>query len=149
MKAVWTLLSTRKVVKHEDGYFILQLLSAGEQDEVINGGPYFMNRRPIVVKKWSTHFDFYTKALKAYPIWEQLHNLPIEYWSGNSLSRVASVMGFRRYVDDCTTRQKRMKFARILVDVDVTVPLVEKVDVLFGDRKFQQPVEFEFRLKLC
>lgn len=81
VKDVWPTLSVKNIVSHNDGYFTLQLQSKGEVEEIVNGGPYFMNRRPIVIKHWSMEFDYYSKVLKSYPIWIQLHNIPIECWS--------------------------------------------------------------------
>lgn len=34
--------------------------------------------------------------------------------------------------DDCTTRQVRVSFARILVDTDVTAPIPEKITINDG-----------------
>lgn len=32
----------------------------------MEGGSYFMNRRPIVVKPWSTDFDLYDEVLEEF-----------------------------------------------------------------------------------
>lgn len=112
VKSVWPNLIVWKIVTHSVRYFILQLQSKEAMEEVVNGGPYFMNRRPIVVKAWTMDFDFYSKVLNFYPIWIQLHNLPIECWSGDSLSRIGSVVGIPLFIDDCTTRKKKVKYVQ-------------------------------------
>lgn len=86
-----------------------------------------MNRRPLVVKLWKAGFDIYVEVYKAYPIRIQLHGLLIGCWGVDSLSRIASAVDVPKFADECTSRQKRLQFARILVEIDVTIPLVNEV----------------------
>lgn len=47
------------------------------------------------------------------------------------------------YVDDCTTKMERISYARILIEMDVTVPLPEAVMVQDPNgRKFSQRLEY-------
>lgn len=45
----------------------------------------------------------------------------------DSQSRIASVVGVPKFDDDCTSRQKRLQFARVLFEVDVTVPSIDEL----------------------
>lgn len=76
---------------------------------------------------WSARFDFYEEILKVIPIWVKLPNLPLNCWGNDSLSRIGSLLGVPLYADECTSSQARISFARLLVEMDVTVPLPEVI----------------------
>lgn len=46
---------------------------------VINRGPYYMNRQPILVYKWSLEFDFINQVLKKFPVWVRFPSLPLNF----------------------------------------------------------------------
>lgn len=57
---------------------------------VVEGGPYFMNRKQVIVKKWEVGFDFKKVILMRIPLWVRFHRLPIMFWNCDSLSRIGS-----------------------------------------------------------
>lgn len=50
LKAQWPEISPLKILYHADGYFVLKL---SEQDMkiILEGGPYTMNKKTVIVKK--------------------------------------------------------------------------------------------------
>lgn len=138
----------RKVDHHKDVHFVVLLQAQKKVDKIMEQGPYFMSRRPIVVKPCKVGFGVYTKVYKCYHIWIQLHGLPIGCWGVDSLSCIASVVWVSKFVDDCTSRQKRLQFARVLVEVDAICPLVYEVMIEMGNAQtFKQSMNFEYRPK--
>lgn len=71
--------------------------------------------------------------LKEIPPWVRLPKLPLPYWSGDSLSRIGSVIGKLVCADECATQHKRISYARLLIEVDITKPLIYKIQKE-GDR---------------
>lgn len=53
----------------------------------------------------------------------QLHNLPVEFWDGESLETISFSLGHLLKIDDYTFSLSRSKFARICVEIDLTKPL--------------------------
>lgn len=51
------------------------------------------------------------------------------------MSGIGSTHGVPIYVDDCTTSQARITFPRSLVEMDVTVPLLNHVWIEDGEVK--------------
>lgn len=47
---------------HKDGVFLIQFVNAKDHEMVVNGGPYYMNKHPIVMKNWTLDFDFHSKS---------------------------------------------------------------------------------------
>lgn len=75
--AMWPNLKPVKILAHSDGYFIMRLKSEEDCLRVLDNGPYFMNRKVVIVKRWSIGFDFREQVLRKLPIWFRLPKLPL------------------------------------------------------------------------
>ncbi|KAK6803885.1 hypothetical protein RDI58_001669 [Solanum bulbocastanum] len=51
-------------------------------------------------------------------------------WGCDSLSRIASATRIPMFSDECTTKQTRIYFVRMLAEVDVTKPLPGEINVM-------------------
>lgn len=122
------------------------LMSSKEDVElVVNGGPYYMNKRPVLTYRWTEEFDFVNEVFKKFHVWVKLPSLQMVYWGEDSLSRICSVIGVPMCADVCTSGAQRLTYARVRVEVDVTKQLVTEVQVENGDgRMFKQRVIYEW-----
>lgn len=59
LKALFPKIQHRKMMKHTDGYFLIPLKCHQEVGTVVQGGLFFINWRPIIVKEWKVGFDKY------------------------------------------------------------------------------------------
>lgn len=59
-------------------------------------------------------------TLSSIPVWVKLVHLPMEFWTPTCLSHVASGVGKPMYADTITDDHKRLRYARVLVEIDVT-----------------------------
>lgn len=108
---------------HTDDYFVIRFVHEEDKERMMYEGPYSIASRPVIVKEWEMNFNFEKEILKVIPLWIQLPNLPLNCWSEGSLSRIGSIIGTPICADECTSLQKRISYARMLVEVDVTQPL--------------------------
>ncbi|XP_056685988.1 uncharacterized protein [Spinacia oleracea] len=116
----------------------------------MSGGPYTFFSRPIIIKHWSSDFDLYEEVLRVIPLWIRLPNLPLNCWSCDSLSRIGSLLGVPVCADDCTTKQQRVSFARLLVEMDVTGELREHIWIEdISGNVFKQKVQYDWRPTYC
>lgn len=104
---------------HEDGFFIMRFNTDEECEEILKGGPYFLNKAPMIVKKWDKNFDFKDEILRVIPVWIRLPSLPLHCCGVEALSRIVSAVGVPIIADDCTAKQLKVSYARVLVEVDV------------------------------
>lgn len=125
----WNHVSMPTIYPHEDGYFLLKFQNEIEARNIVCSGPYFMGRALMIVKSWTTKFDFYEEVLSVIPVWFRLPKLPLHYWGEESLSQIVSAIGVPLYGDDCTSKQLKVSYARVLVEVDITKPLVKHVRI--------------------
>lgn len=66
------------------------------------------------------------------------------------MNRIASVIGNPIYADECIAKQMRISFARMLVEVNVTKPLPEEIEVIDPKgRSFQQVVRYGWKPLFC
>lgn len=71
-------------------------------------------------------------------------------WGVGSLSRIASVIGKSIFADECTPKQTRISYARMLIEVNVTKELPSEVWVMEPNgKKFLQSVTFDRKPAYC
>ncbi|XP_021857234.2 uncharacterized protein [Spinacia oleracea] len=68
----------------------------------------------------------------------------------DSLSRIGSLVGVPLFADECTSKQLRISFARLLIEVDVTKSVTKVVQIQDScGRTFNQKVEYEWLPPFC
>ncbi|XP_048494365.1 uncharacterized protein LOC125494696 [Beta vulgaris subsp. vulgaris] len=107
IRSHWNMAVDPKIFKHEEGYFVVKLESGAERDAILFAGPYLFCEKPIIVKQWVPSFNFHNEVLRIIPLWAKLPNLPLHYWSSDSLSRIGSLLGIPVYADECTSKALR------------------------------------------
>ncbi|XP_059312568.1 uncharacterized protein LOC132063850 [Lycium ferocissimum] len=146
----WPTVAEPDLFLHEDGYYMVKFQDRIDLNEVLLAGPYSVNNKPIILKLWTPDFVFHDEFLKEIPLWIKFPQLPISYWSGESLSRIASTIGSLLFADECITKRTRISLARLLVEVNVTTPLPECVKVLDPSGEvFEQQVVYEWKPIFC
>lgn len=82
--------------------------------------------------------------------WVRFPNLPLNCWSSDSLSKIGNLVGVPLCADECTTRQLRVSFARLLIEVSVTKELPKSVFIQDGSGLVvEQVVKFEWAPSFC
>ncbi|XP_057482015.1 uncharacterized protein LOC130768942 [Actinidia eriantha] len=85
--------------------------------------------RPLLLKILLDYFTFDYEELSHFPIWVQLKNLPLELWGENALSMICSRIGRVVYIGKLNTRQERISYAKVLVEVDVAKSVSHMVEI--------------------
>ncbi|XP_075077189.1 uncharacterized protein LOC142163933 [Nicotiana tabacum] len=146
----WAQAANPDLYLHDEGYYMIKFQTIEDLNAVYYSGPYSINNRPIILKPWTPEFDFNTEFPTEIPLWVKFPNLPMNCWSSNSLSRIASVIGTPIFADECTSKQTRISYARMLVEVNVTRELPEAITVLDPNgRQFTQEVIFDWKPEFC
>ena len=139
-----------EVFLHDEGYYIIKFKSLNDMNEVMYSGPYTISNRPIILKQWSAEFEFGKEFLTEIPLWANFPKLPLNCWGAGSLSHIASAIGVPLFADECTTKQTRISYARMLIEVNVTKPVPEKIAVKDPNgRTFTQDVVMEWKPLYC
>ncbi|KAL0294408.1 UNVERIFIED_CONTAM: hypothetical protein Sangu_3219500 [Sesamum angustifolium] len=81
-------------------------------EDVIEGGPWLFQGQPIVLQCWEQGMSLRRQQHTHVPVWIRLKHLPMEYWTEEGLSTVASGIGTPLYSDGITKACSRLDYAR-------------------------------------
>ncbi|KAL0904408.1 hypothetical protein M5K25_026512 [Dendrobium thyrsiflorum] len=131
------------------GRVLCSFFSKEAMENILSGGPWFVNGHIAGVDKWSSNFSPTTLKGLTSPVWVRLSNLPLYCWDEVNVSRIASLIGTPLLIDGNMFQWGRKEFARVCVRVvlDKQLPLGVWVEGLNG--MFFQKVEYEKISSFC
>ncbi|KAK4384398.1 hypothetical protein Sango_3064800 [Sesamum angolense] len=127
-------------------------------EEIIEGGPWLFQGQPIVLQFWEQGMSLRRQKHTQVPVWIRLKHLPMEYWTDEGLSTVASGVGTPLYTDGITKECSRLDFARVCVMLNYTSSLPKHLivisPILRDGKEDPKRVDIEYewlpqRCKLC
>jgi hypothetical protein len=83
------------------------------------------------------------------PVWVRFHNLPLECWTADSFSRIASAIGRPIHVDKATEKRHRISSARICIEIDAQCDLPDSVEIQVDSESVTVHVEYQFIPPKC
>ncbi|KAL2248023.1 UNVERIFIED_CONTAM: hypothetical protein Sindi_2654600 [Sesamum indicum] len=86
--SIWPAL--REVTATANGFFFFRFKTEIDMEEVIEGGPWLFQGQPIVLQKWEPGMAMRKMKHTQVPVWIKLRHLPLEFWTTEGLSTVAS-----------------------------------------------------------
>ncbi|XP_070030007.1 uncharacterized protein [Nicotiana sylvestris] len=104
---------------------------------------------PMILKQWELNFKLAEEPLNAEPIWVVFPNLPIQYWDTENLGRISSCLGKPICTDKLTTNEKRISYARVLIEMDVAQPLPDSVTLEEPDEYCQECLQIARHKASC
>ncbi|KAL0302263.1 UNVERIFIED_CONTAM: hypothetical protein Sangu_3110400 [Sesamum angustifolium] len=99
-------------------------------EDVIEGGPWLFQGQPIVLQFWEQGMSLRRQKHTQIPVWIRLRHLPMEYWTEEGLSTVASGIGTPLYTDGITKNCSRLDYARVCVMLDFSSALPKHLVVI-------------------
>ncbi|KAL0420252.1 UNVERIFIED_CONTAM: hypothetical protein Slati_3048100 [Sesamum latifolium] len=95
-------------------------------------------------------FEFKEDNISLTPVLALLPSLPLECWHPNALDKIGPKLCTPIAMVSLTMKSERVSYARILVKVDASKPLVDQVDfILPNGLTRKQPVIYVFTPKFC
>ncbi|XP_039005547.1 uncharacterized protein LOC120132938 [Hibiscus syriacus] len=82
------------------------------RDWVLENGPWHIQNKPLVLRKWEPNLRKLDFDLKCMPVWVQLYNVPLELFS------------------------RRLEFAKVCVKVEAGAVIPEVIQVVLSDGSF-------------
>lgn len=91
-----------------------------------NGRPvWFIERHPMRVFKWTPDFDpFFESPIAA--VWCNLVGLPIHLFEKSALFAIGGLLGTPIQVDHDTISKRRLSFARLCIEIDISKSQMEE-----------------------
>ncbi|KAL2246937.1 UNVERIFIED_CONTAM: hypothetical protein Sindi_2546000 [Sesamum indicum] len=137
-----------------NGFFFFQFKTVIAMEDVIEGGPWLFQGQPIVLQKWEPGMALRKLKHTQVPVWIKLRHLPMELWTEEGLSIVASGVGKPLYPDAITRACMRLDFARVCVMLDATSNLPKHIIIMTpnedgGESPCKIDVEYEWLPTRC
>ncbi|KAL0445471.1 UNVERIFIED_CONTAM: hypothetical protein Slati_1675000 [Sesamum latifolium] len=126
--STWPVL--KSVTATSNGFYFFQFKSIAAMEEVIEGGPWLFQGQPIVLQRWEPGMALQKHAHKEVPIWIRLRHLPMEFWTLEGLSTIASGIGKPLYQDAITHDCLRIDYARVCVMLNYNSTLPKHIIVM-------------------
>ncbi|KAF7154330.1 hypothetical protein RHSIM_Rhsim01G0145600 [Rhododendron simsii] len=146
----WGKFGLKEVLANENGFFFFQFGFEGAYRQISEVGAWHFGNRLMVLQEWHPDLVFEKEGLSKLPLWIQLFNVPLQYWSEEGLSYIASAVGKPLYADEMTESAKRISYAKICVEVDIHSPLPHSIDLLTSTgRVVQIRVKYPWRPLRC
>ncbi|KAK1267276.1 hypothetical protein QJS04_geneDACA002709 [Acorus gramineus] len=132
------------------GYGSLKFDREEDMNSVVEGGPWTMDHRPFILRKWSPDLRMEQESLSSIPIWARLPNLPMFLWDRDTLSRIGSLIGTPLFMDSATLKGSRATFSRLCIEVEAIKPIPDSVvvEVSPGMRESFK-VEYDWKPSAC
>ncbi|KAL0302257.1 UNVERIFIED_CONTAM: hypothetical protein Scaly_3037800, partial [Sesamum calycinum] len=99
-------------------------------EDVIEGGPWLYLGQPIVLQKWEPGMVLRKLKHTEVPVWIKLRHLPVELWTTEGLSTVASGIGRPLYPDAIKRACTRLDFTRVCIMLNVSSKLPKHVVIM-------------------
>ncbi|KAI0488426.1 hypothetical protein KFK09_028257 [Dendrobium nobile] len=130
-------------------WILCSFQSSEAVDEVLNGGPWYINGFIVGMDRWTAAFDPNSLKGISAPVWVRFPCLPLYCWDEDNIARIASCLGTPMYVDGNTFRWSKREFVRVCVRIDLEKKLMNGVWVDGSAGRFFQRVEYEKMELLC
>ncbi|KAK4384183.1 hypothetical protein Sango_3083600 [Sesamum angolense] len=152
VRSIWP--GVRDVEATSNGFFFFQFETVAAMEDVIEGGPWLYLGQPIVLQKWEPGMVLRKLKHTEVPVWIKLRHLPVELWTTEGLSTVASGIGRPLYPDAITHACTRLDIARVCVMLNVSSKLPKHVVIMMpnelgGELPCKVDVEYEWLPPKC
>ncbi|KAK8606498.1 hypothetical protein V6N13_030779 [Hibiscus sabdariffa] len=111
--------SLTKVSLAGSNLYVFSFANVTARDWVLENGPWHIQHKPFVLRKWEPNLKQLDFDLARMLIWVQLYNVPLEFFSRKGLSYISSAIGIPLYMDSVTASRERLEFAKVCVEVTV------------------------------
>ncbi|GAB2268465.1 hypothetical protein Dimus_038720 [Dionaea muscipula] len=152
VSGLWRKAGLTDVKSLDDGFFVFSFADSLSRDAVLEGGPWFVGGKPLLLRKWECLLSLTKETLTRIPVWASFYNVPLEYWTAAGLSRIASVIGRPLHLDRYTATRERLSYARVCIEVDAAGPCHREVRLRCGDKEALVRVKFDWfpaRCEMC
>ena len=78
---MWKKFGLYDILATDTGHFFFKFNTNADCDAVLEGGPWHIASKPIILRKWKPGLKYEKEALKAIPVWCIFTHIPPELWT--------------------------------------------------------------------
>ncbi|GJW92197.1 retrovirus-related pol polyprotein from transposon TNT 1-94 [Tanacetum coccineum] len=132
--------SDNKVIDiHKNGQYVFKFKDCDGLNVVLEKGPWMVKSKPLFVTKWNAKMGMEKLEPKCLPVWVKLVNVPLEAWTVEGISAIASSLGKPMMMDTntatmCHKRIGNFKFARVLMEMVAEKEFKKEIVIQYRDK---------------
>ncbi|KAL7163729.1 hypothetical protein ACSBR2_039783 [Camellia fascicularis] len=131
------------ILKNDDGFIFFMFENRDCCTNVLKGGPWYVGEFFLILKQWHRMMKLSKEDKKSILVWVKFYNIPLEYWDGDGLSRIASAVGVPLFMDQPTSSGSRISFARVCVNIQADSIFPDNFVITSGDESISIRVEYQ------
>ncbi|GJT95057.1 retrovirus-related pol polyprotein from transposon TNT 1-94 [Tanacetum coccineum] len=126
---------------HRNGQYVFKFKNSDGLNNVLEKGPWMVKNKPLFVKKWCSEMGMEKLEPKCLPVWVKIINVPLEAWSVDGISVIASSLGKPIMMDNntatvCHKGIGMLEFARVLVEMVAEKELKKETVIQYRDKNY-------------
>jgi len=147
---LWGKLGLEEVLSSDNGFYFFKLKSEENLGIVLDRASWHMANRLLVLKRWHPNLSLLKEEMQKITLWVKLFGVPLEYWTAQGLSHLASAVGKPLYTDSMTASRRRISYARVCVEVDAAKNWIKEFYLLTENGKWMTVfVEYDWIPSIC
>ncbi|MCI02300.1 hypothetical protein A2U01_0023332, partial [Trifolium medium] len=129
LRNLWRLSGGFEIMDVDNGFYMVKCERLADREKIVSDGPWMLFDHYLAVARWTPDFASPHAKVEKTLVWIRFPGLNLVYYDESVLLGLASVVGTPVKVDTNTLKVERGRFARICVEIDLTLPVVGKVNV--------------------
>ena len=104
--------------------FIIQFQSTEMRNRVLESGSWHIQNKLLIVRKWEPGMRTLDFNMAKLPLWIQLSNIPLEFFTQKGISYIASALENPLYMDRITANKQRVAYAKVCIEVEACMEVL-------------------------
>ncbi|XP_057792272.1 uncharacterized protein LOC131009081 [Salvia miltiorrhiza] len=149
LSAVWKPNSAWEVIPLGKGYFTLKFTSPEDFAVAFSKSAWRLRVGILFLQAWTPNFNPNKLESSTTQVWVRIFNLPHEFWHPEVLVGIAKHVGTPLLVDGLSARALVGYFARVLVEMNLALPIPDSIDVQCDEDIFEIEFKYEDLPSFC
>ncbi|GAV92664.1 DUF4283 domain-containing protein [Cephalotus follicularis] len=146
----WSAAGKFSIHTAENGIYVFKCESAATREWILNNGPWDVWGVHLALRLWERDMPPICSGFTKVPVWVKLMNIPMEYWTVQGLSRLASVLGTPLHMVPATEGKQLISFARICVEMKADQQFPDVIKTRRSDGTLVEvKVEYSWKPPVC
>jgi hypothetical protein len=129
LSKMWKLTGGFEIMDIYNGFYMVKYILLAARGKIISEGPWMSFDHYLAVAQWTHDFASPHAKVGKTLVWIRFPGLNILYYDESVLLGLASIVGTPMKVNMNTLNVERDRFARICVEIDLTLPVFGKINV--------------------
>lgn len=139
----WSRIEIPRIHQLQAGVFLFNFQSEESKTKIMSRNWSF-KQEPWILSDWSPDYKPETKKPTTRKVWIRLPDLKLQFWTKQGIEKIVSGVGKPLSTDFLTANKDAIKFARVLVDIDLLKPYPSDVKCKLPNGTFYtQKIEYE------